>query len=231
MKPKFLHQFLSLILFTLAASAQPKFSITYPKGGPFDGRLLLIIATDTSKEPRFQIDGDAGPKTQQLFGINVDRWKTSEKTIIDKNAFGYPRKSLSDVPHGQYWVQALLHKYETFKRADGHTVKLPMDRGEGQQWNKAPGNLYSIPKKILIDPSKIETIALVLDKEIPPIEPPKDTKYIKRLRMKSEKLSRFWGRNMYLGAVVLLPYGFDEYPNARYPLVINHGHFAATFDG
>ena len=36
---------------------------------------------------------------------------------------------------------------------------------------------------------------------------------------------------MYLGAHVLLPEGFDEHPEARYPLVINHGHFPHTFGG
>ena len=30
---------------------------------------------------------------------------------------------------------------------------------------------------------------------------------------------------MFLGAHVLLPEGFDTHPNARYPLIINHGHF------
>ena len=38
-------------------------------------------------------------------------------------------------------------------RSDGHTVKLPPDRGEGQQWSSAPGNLYSAPVKMRIDPS------------------------------------------------------------------------------
>jgi hypothetical protein len=36
---------------------------------------------------------------------------------------------------------------------------------------------------------------------------------------------------MHLGAHILLPHGFDEHPNARYPLVINHGHFPYTFGG
>jgi hypothetical protein len=36
---------------------------------------------------------------------------------------------------------------------------------------------------------------------------------------------------MYLGAHVLLPEGFDTHPEARYPLVIFHGHFPADFDG
>jgi hypothetical protein len=184
---------------------------------------------DSTREPRFQVSD--GPNTQQIFGINVDGLKPGEGAIVDQKVLGFPRKTLLEIPRGEYWVQALLHKYETFRRADGHTVKLPMDRGEGQQWNRAPGNLYSVPRKVLIDPAHSQAIAIALDEEIPPIEPPKDTKYVKHVRIKSERLSKFWGRDMYLGACVLLPYGFDEHPNARYPLVINHGHFPYTFGG
>ncbi len=233
MKPKFLLSLFPSILLSAVTIAQPRFAITYAKerGGPFDGRLLLILAVDTTKEPRFQIDGDAGPKTQQIFGINVDRWKAGDAAMIEKGVFGFPRRSLADVPHGEYWVQALLHKYETFHRADGHVVKLPMDRGEGQQWNRAPGNLLSKPAKILVNPRSSETINIVLDQEIPPIEPAKDTKYIKHVKIKSERLSKFWGRDMYLGANVLLPWGWEEHPEARYPLVVFHGHFSPTFGG
>jgi hypothetical protein len=71
----------------------------------------------------------------------------------------------------------------------------------------------------------------VLDKIIPPIDPPKDTKYIKHVKMESKLLSKFWGRPMHLGANVLLPEGFDTHPNAHYPLVIFHGHFPADFGG
>ncbi len=35
---------------------------------------------------------------------------------------------------------------------------------------------------------------------------------------------------MHLGANLLLPGGFDEHPEARYPLVIIHGHFPYTFE-
>ena len=70
-----------------------------------------------------------------------------------------------------------------------------------------------------------------MDQVIPPIEGPADTKYIKHIKIKSKLLSEFWGRDMYLGAHVLLPKGFDEHPEARYPLVINHGHFPYDFGG
>ena len=119
------------------------------------------------------------------------------------------------LPAGEYSVQAVLNVYETFNLATGHTVMLPPDRGEGQQWARKPGNLYSTPKTVRIDPSRAETIEIVLDQVIPEIEPPEDTKYIKHIRMRSDLLSEFWGRDMYLGAHVLVPEGFDEHPEAR----------------
>ena len=125
----------------------------------------------------------------------------------------------------------LFHEYETFKRSDGHVVKLPMDRGEGQVWNRAPGNRFSTPKLIQFDPASTTPIEITLDQVIPPIEPPQDTKYVKHIRIQSKLLSEFWGRPMYLGAHVLLPEGFEEHPDALYPLAIMHGHVPHDFGG
>ena len=41
----------------------------------------------------------------------------------------------------------------------------------------------------------------------------------------------FGGEDVELGAHVLLPEGFDEHPEAKYPLMIFHGHFPADFGG
>ena len=76
------------------------------------------------------------------------------EAAFDAQATGYPMENLKEVPAGEYTVQALLHIYETFRRADGHVVKLPMDRGEGQQWHRAPGNLYSTPQKDEVRPQR-----------------------------------------------------------------------------
>ena len=196
---------------------------------PVDGRILLLISKDGSKEPRFQINEDLN--TQQVFGMNVDGLQPEQAATLDASAVGYPLRSLSDLKPGKYWFQAMLHRYETFKRSDGHTVKLPMDRGEGQQWNSAPGNLYSTPVEYTIGENQVAEMKIRLNNIIPPIEPPKDTKYIKHVKLESKLLSKFWGRPMYLGANVLLPEGFDSRPNAHYPLVIFHGHFPADFGG
>jgi len=208
----------------------PKFEISFPRdrsAQPLDGRLLLLLSADPSEEPRMQIN--ISPNTQMVFGIDVDGLATDKVAVVDENAFGYPIRSLRDVKPGEYYVQAVLHRYETFHRSDGHTLKLPMDRGEGQHWNIAPGNLYSKPQKITLGPDT--SLSIVLDQEIPPIPPPADTKYIRHVKIQSDLLTKFWGRPMYLGANILVPEGFDQHTEARYPMAVNQGHFPADFDG
>jgi hypothetical protein len=216
-----------------ADPARLRFAVRYPASlekGPLDGRLLLLLSTDGSAEPRFQVRDTDAAKSQQVFGIDVEAWKPGEQAVFDASVLGYPAESLADVKPGRYRVQALLHRYETFRRADGHVVKLPMDRGEGQQWSRAPGNLASAPREVAIDPSRDEVVSVDLDEALPEVPPPRDTRYVRHVRIQSERLTRFWGRPMHLGAVVLLPWGFDEHPQARYPVAVFHGHFPRTFD-
>ena len=191
---------------------------------PLDGRVLLLISTDSSKEPREQISDAV--TSQQVFGVDVDGLAPATEAIVSDTTLGYPTSSLAGIKAGDYWVQGLLHVYETFHRGDGKTVKLPAgDRGEGQQWPEAPGNLYSKPVKMHIDPSSATPIHIVLDQTIPPIPLPPDTKYVKHFKVLSDRLTKFWGRPVYLGAILVLPEGFDTHPDAHYPLAIYHGHF------
>jgi hypothetical protein len=210
--------------------AQQPVIVTYPSKQskqPLDGRLLLLVSKNNKAEPRFQVSD--GANTQLVFGMDVEDWKAGQSKIFTGKEFGYPLQSLKDVPAGDYYVQVLLHKYETFHRKDGHTVKLPMDRGEGQQWNHAPGNIYSKPVKVRIDARLRNVIPIELTEEIPPVKEPEDTKYIKHIKIQSKLLSEFWGRPMYLGAHILLPEGWDTHPEVKYPLAVFHGHFPADF--
>jgi hypothetical protein len=191
-----------------------------------DGRVYLLLSTDPSDEPRMQIDDT--PKSQLIFGVDVDGLKPGQTVVVDEQADGYPIRSLRELPAGEYFVQAVLHRYETFRRSDGKTVKLPMDRGEGQHWNIAPGNLYSKPQKIVVGAGGGE-FKVVMDRVIPAIAEAKDTKYVRHLRIQSELLTNFWGRPMYLSALVLVPEGFDSHPEAHYPLMISHDHFVSEF--
>ncbi|MFO7895235.1 MAG: hypothetical protein R6U63_16095 [Longimicrobiales bacterium] len=228
-----------------AGGLTPAVEVTYPASlhaGPLDGRLLLLFYPEDGPEPRFTISD--GPNTGYVFGVDVDGWAAGEPAVIPSHetvtaggsAWGYPVESLAELPAGRYRVQALINVYETFELADGRVLKLPPDRGEGQQWNRKPGNLYSAPEWVFWDPKagiagEVATIRVALNEVIPEIEPPEDTEWIKHVRIRSELLSEFWGTDMYLGAHVLLPAGFDDEPDRRYPLAVFHGHFPYDFGG
>ena len=207
------------------------FTITYDKAlgtEGFDGRLLILIGSDVDKEPRFQInDSD---QTGIVFGIDVENWMPGETISIDPSTFAYPVGTVADIPKGTYSFQALLHKYDTFNLSSGHSVKLPMDQGEGQHWNISPKNIYSLPVQLDFNENS-GPITLNITEEIPPITAVADSKYIKHIKIQSELLTAFWGRPMYLQANVLVPHDFDPASSTQYPLMVFHGHFPDTFGG
>jgi hypothetical protein len=203
------------------------FEISIPideSSGPLDGRVILGISKSDKEEPRFQLLEEEST-SQQFFAVDVNSLAPGKPVIIDETSLGYPIRRLAELPPGDYYVQAVLNIYETFHRSDGRTIKLPPDMGEGQQWNKKPGNLLSKPQKLHIDANS-GAIRISLTEKIPAITTPADTKYVKHIRIQSRLLSEFWGRPMLIGAHVLLPPGFDEHPNAHYPVVIYHDHFS-----
>lgn len=218
-----------------AATLSPqtlRFAVSFPEErskDAQDGRVLLYISKNDGSEPRFQVGN--GHASQLVFGVNADGMSAGDEVIINAKVFGYPLESIAKIPSGEYWVQALLNRYETFNLEDGRVLKLPPDKGEGQRLERKPGNFYSTPKLMRIDPQEDAVIHISMDREIPAVAPPKDTKYIKHIRIQSQLLSKFWGRPTYLGAQVLLPEGFDEHPDVRYPLAVFHGHFPADFGG
>ena len=214
----------------LPLGAAERFEISFPKemnAAALDGHVMLVISTKEKPEPRFQLSYSV--ESQQAFGVDVDGLAPGVPAVVDNATLGYPRDSLKGIPAGDYYVQAVLNIYETFHLANGHTVKLPPDKGEGQHWRSKPGNLYSKAQKIHLDPGSDppeHVIRLSLTERIPDVavaDP--DTKWVKHVRMRSELLSRFWGRPVELGAVVLLPDGWEEHPTAHYPLIVAQGHF------
>ena len=211
-----------------AARTGTTFAVSFPaalSAAPLDGRIILLLSKDLTREPRSHVEPNEPLASPYLFGVTVDGLAPNQAVRIDDAAFGWPADQLSKVPPGDYLVQAVLNRYETFHLADGRVLKLPPDKGEGQQWATKPGNLYSKPANLHIDPAHPKDVAIVLDQEVPPIIPKPDTEFVKHVRIRSEMLSKFWGRDMYIGAYVLLPKDFDAHPNARFPLMVFHGHF------
>jgi len=215
-----------------AAVSGPQVTVRVKDGltrEPLQGRLLVLLAADGEKEPRFQVRDD--DRTAQVFGKDVEGWLPGQRLGLARDVVGAPLPTLEALPSGEYWVQAVFHKYETFERADGKTVQLPMDRGEGQQWNLAPGNLISTPRKVRVEAGRVLVLELELDQEIPPLPPVRETELLRHVEIESPRLTEFWGRSMKIGARVLLPHGWATHPQARYPLMIYHSHFARELAG
>jgi hypothetical protein len=207
-------------------AAETKFEVSFPASvhaGPITGRAFVVITKTDKPEPRLVAGnpGDGGP----LYGVDVNALAPGDAALIDASTFGAPVHSLRELPAGDYYVQAILNIYTEFHRADGHTVWLHMDQWEGQHFNRSPGNLYSEVEKVHLDAATGFDVKLSLTNVIPAVQMPPDTPWVKHIKIQSELLTKFWGHPTYLGATVLLPKGYDEHPNAHYPLIIQHNHF------
>ena len=109
----------------------------------------------------------------------------------------------------------------------GYTF-APIEERAGTHWSQP---YWSDVRQVHIDPASGGTIRISLTRTIPPIDPPADTKYVKHVKFRSEILSKWWGTDIELGAVVVLPEGFDEHPTERYPIAYDQGHVPRTFSG
>ncbi len=201
-----------------------RFEISFPKSvnaAPLTGRMFLAIARTDTIEPRLRV----GRYGVQLFGVDFEQLQPGSAVTIDETTLGYPIERLSELPPGDYRIQAVLHKYTKFERSDGRTLWMHMDQWEGQDWRYSPGNLVSEVKKLTVSPGQNETIKIEVTRVLPPIEIPKDTKWVKRIKIQSKILTKFWGQPIYLGATVLLPKGYDDHPSVHYPTIYDQGHF------
>jgi hypothetical protein len=194
-----------------AAPSGPRVEISFApsvRAEPVTGRVYVAVSRPGERRTPIQ---QAGPTGVPLFAIDVENLAPGQPAVIGPDVFGHPVPSLADLPAGEYLAQPFVNVYTKFARADGHTVWLHMDQWEGQNWKTSPGNLYGDPVTIRIDASNPAPIRLVADKVIPPVEIPADTEYVRRIRIRSDILTRWWGHPIYLGATVLVPRGFDDH--------------------
>jgi len=221
---------------TVAVDSQPakpfRIEVSVPptlESKPLDGRVILVLSRKDTPEPR--LAQMTSVNAQPMFGVDVNGLRPGQPAIFDAGTRGWPVESLRDMPPGDYFVQATFNVYTTVTRADGHTIKVHLDQGEGQNYRTSPGNLVSNVEKVRIDPKAGGVLKVAFARKNPPVVPPQDTKYVKHLRFRSDILSTWWGTDISLGAIALLPEGWGEHPNAHYPVIYNQGHFPRTFGG
>ena len=212
------------------SAASPRIEIAFARearGEAVTGMVYVAISRDNQRSPIEQ----AAPTGVPLFSRFVEGLAPGTAAVISGDDRGHPLPSLRDLPAGEYWMQPFVNVYTRFPRADGKTVWLHNDQWEGQNWKRSPGNLLGDPVKVTFDPKSATPIHLVANKVIPPIQPPADTEMVKRIRIHSTILTKWWGQPMYLGATVLLPKDYDTHPDVRYPVNYVQDHFSLGAPG
>ena len=218
---------------TLAGAQEvpvPRVSISFAGGArnqPVTGMVYVALSRDNQRPPIEQ----TGPNGVPLFSKYVEQLQPGASATLDGSDRGHPLESLRNVPPGVYWAQPFVNVYTRFPRADGHTVWLHMDQWEGQNWKRSPGNLYGEPTRVTIDQLSSAPIRLIADKAIPPVQVPADTQYVKRIKIQSQVLTKWWGQPMFIGATVLLPKDYDAHPDVHYPVNYIQGHFSLRAPG
>jgi hypothetical protein len=191
---------------------------------PITGRLVVAISKREQPEPRFAIS----PQGPAIYGIDVEQLRPGQPAIVDKRAVSYPLK-LDELPTGDYFVQAILIRYERVRRADGHTIWVPINDGTIETFHRAAGSLYSDVQRIRIERGSNATVRIGLTKAVPAAPREPDSEWIKHVSIQSKKLTQFWGRPIFIHAHVLLPKGYTESPSNYYPSLYALGHGRAPF--
>jgi hypothetical protein len=101
-------------------------------------------------------------------------------------------------------------------------VQALLDRDQTERSHTAgPGNLYSDPVSVELDPDGPDEVRLVLKRRIEPPPAPAATANLRWVRFRSETLSEFYGRPIDHRAGVALPPGYLDpaRPEQRWPTV------------
>src|SRR3546814_1367249 len=101
------------------------------------------------------------------FGMDVENLRPGTTVTLDAKSDGFPF-GRDRLPAGDYSVQAILIPYTKAKRADGHTIWVPMN-DQRVIAPMFPGNPYSKPADVRLDPAASAPVALTLTEKIGPI--------------------------------------------------------------
>lgn len=209
-----------------------------------DGRVVVLFAP-SGVDPLEDIDVTSS--TDLFWGINVYDLSASDTITLSggggnntrTGVFGFPNTTLEDVPAGNYSVQAFLTPYEKVSRSDGSVVSVHFPCGDGAPNIAGVGSLFTSVVDVELEEAG-QIVELVFN-NVTAVEDCtgeeiggcsqgnyEDTDMLKYVKIRSNALSDFWGRGMYVGANVLLPYGYDANDTSvRYPVIYSQGHWPA----
>ena len=174
------------------------------------GRLLVVMASSDRVEPR-RLIGRTGRTATPTVGVDVPALAPGDRVILDATAAAFPIEGLADLPAGEYHVQAVLDT--------NRDIRSP----------GAPGSLYSELLQVALEPAQNEPVRLTLSRRIPDEQLPPDEEYLRFVKIRSNLLTQFHGRPIYVRAGVILPPGFEQEPERRYPLRVHIGGYGSRY--
>ena len=177
---------------------------------PFTGRVYLAVTDGSGGDPLAAMTSWTQPV--KLFATDAMAVSPGEVVRFGRGVESWP-VALEDLEPGFYRVQAVVRRSEN--------VPSP---------GSAPGDRYSDPKTIEVGaPDQGGAIVLTVNREIPEIEK-QDGKRLKRVSVRSEMLSAFWGWDFDVNATVVLPAGYEDDPDRSWPVVYYVPGFGGTGD-
>ena len=197
----------------MAASTSLRFEITVAPGllaAPQNGRVFVVMSRNSTDEPRQSIS-NTGLDAPPVLARDVTRFAAGATAVIDEQAIAFPIEDLAHLPAGDYAVQAVFD----------FNVDLASVN--------APGNLYSVPKRVHLDPARGETVKIELTRQEPPDQLPAEMDYVKYVRLQSNLLTKFHGRPIYLRAGIILPRDYEKDTSQRYPLRVRIGGYGTRY--
>jgi S-formylglutathione hydrolase FrmB len=161
----------------------------------FFGRMYVYTTTDTARGVPDQVN-----YKQPLFAVNISNFNSNTIVEVDDSAEAYSVKP-SQLKPGYYKAAAVID-------AD------PDTRGT---YN--PGNAYSRTDALFkVEENKKLTVDITIDRMIGE-RAFKESDTLKLLNLRSDLLSSFHRKNIYVKAAVILPKEYNENPTAVYPVV------------
>ncbi|MDX8338558.1 alpha/beta hydrolase-fold protein [Draconibacterium sp. IB214405] len=173
-----------------------------------DGRLLIYLSKTEKPEPRYSsvFDGKAF-----IFGKNFHNWKPNEIKEIsgDNDWIKTSEWDFNSVPQGTYYVQALW-----------------VQNRDAESRSNTPGNLYTTA--VEINTNKTQLVKLSFSETIPERKL-EDHELVEYFEMESPVLTDWWNKSMHLKASVLLPSGYKNNPDKKYPVRYNVAGYGGRY--
>lgn len=171
------------------------------------GRLFLFLNQSDGVEPMTQTWPSKG---NYMFAKNYEKFDSKKSIlIVGKDWQKTPAWDLEHVPSGTYYIQILW---------DQNTTESNIN---------SEGNIYCEKQKVELNGYK--TLEITLNKVIEPIKI-NEHPLVREISIRSDTLSKWWKKDVYVKASILLPSKYNENKTLAYPIDYNVAGYGGRYD-